>query len=59
MLMCHGKGCNWKDVCSRYVLGKAARAVDVTAKWMDHCLHHESKFIRIGGGSRADKNEKP
>ena len=48
MLMCKGKGCNWRRQCSRYVLGRAAKAVDVTADWMDHCLQHQQKFIRIG-----------
>ena len=74
MLMCKGKGCNWRRQCSRYVLGKAVKvviereqrdacisdaereqarrdngkAVDVSAEWMDHCLQHQQKFIRIG-----------
>ena len=47
MLMCKGKGCNWRRQCSRYVLGKAARAVDVSAEWLDHCLRHQDKFIAI------------
>jgi len=48
MLMCRGKGCNWRKVCSRYVLGRAAQAIDMSIEWMDHCLH-ASKFIRCGG----------
>ena len=48
MLMCKGRGCNWRGVCSRYVLGRAAKAVDVTAEWMDHCLRHQDKFVRVG-----------
>ena len=47
MLMCRGKGCIWRKTCSRYVLGKAARAVDVSAEWLDHCLRHQDKFIAI------------
>ena len=47
MLMCKGNGCNWRKQCSRYVLGKAARAVDVSAEWLDHCLRHQDKFIAI------------
>lgn len=46
MLMCRGKGCIWRKTCSRYVLGKAARAVDVSAEWLDHCLRHQDKFVR-------------
>ena len=46
MLMCKGKGCNWRRQCSRYVLGKAAKSVDVSAEWMDHCLQHQQKFER-------------
>ena len=45
--MCKGNGCNWRKTCSRYVLGKAARAVDVSAEWLDHCLRHQDKFIAI------------
>ena len=47
MLMCKGNGCNWRKTSSRYVLGKAARAVDVSAEWLDHCLRHQDKFIAI------------
>lgn len=46
MLMCKGNGCNWRRRCSRYVLGKAAGAADISVEWMDHCLH-TSKFIRV------------
>ena len=47
MLMCRGKGCNWRRQCSRYVLGRGVTPnVDVSAEWLDHCLRHESKFVR-------------
>lgn len=49
MLMCKGNGCNWKNACSRYVLGRGiTKTSDISAEWMDHCLHHESKFIKCG-----------
>ena len=47
MLMCRGKGCHWRRQCSRYVLGKAAKAVDMSAEWMDHCMRHQDKFIAV------------
>ena len=48
MLMCKGKGCNWKKQCSRYVLGRGiAAATDVVVKWMDHCLHHQQDFVAV------------
>lgn len=53
MLMCKGNGCNWRSQCSRYVLGRGvADTTDISVKWMDHCLHHESKFVRIGNGKK-------
>ena len=48
MLMCRGNGCNWKHVCSRYVLGKGIAArTDIGAEWMDHCMRHQDKFIAV------------
>ena len=52
MLMCKGRGCNWRKQCSRYVLGKAAKAVDVSAEWIDHCLHHQAKFLKINNNQQ-------
>ena len=48
MLMCRGKGCNWRRQCSRYVLGRGVTPnVDVSAEWMDHCMRHQDKFIAV------------
>ena len=53
MLLCRGKDCIWRKVCSRYVIGKAMKNLPVSSEneWMDHCLHHETKFIRMGNDS--------
>ena len=49
MLMCRGNGCNWRRQCSRYVLGKGiAPTADISAQWIDHCMHHQAKFIKMG-----------
>ena len=59
MLFCKGIGCHWKKQCSRYVLGRGVTPnTDISAQWIDHCLHHHNdfersepepqKFIRVG-----------
>lgn len=54
MLMCKGKGCKWKKQCSRYVLGRGIAArTDVSVQWIDHCLRHHDKFVRIGNPDAA------
>ena len=56
MLMCRGKGCNWKRTCSRYVLGTGiAATADISVAWIDHCPHHQDKFVAINSeeGRRA------
>lgn len=56
MLLCKGKGCNWKKVCSRYVIGRGMmKYTNENDKWIDHCLH-ASKFVRMHG---ADINQCP
>jgi hypothetical protein len=48
MLMCKGNGCNWKKVCSRYVLGRAVTPqMDISVEWRDHCPHHQQDFIAV------------
>lgn len=55
MLMCRGKGCNWKKVCSRYVLGKGVAATDISVEWRDHCPHRQQDFFAVNSeeGRRA------
>ena len=50
MLLCRGKKCLWKKVCSRYVLGTAAKNLPQNPddQWIGHCLH-ASKFHRMNG----------
>lgn len=48
MLYCKGKGCQYSQQCSRFVLGKGAVNVkDLSATWMDHCIAAK-KFIKVG-----------
>lgn len=48
MLMCRGNGCNWKHVCSRYVLGRGiAATTDISVEMRDHCPHHQQDFIAV------------
>lgn len=49
MLMCNGKGCNWRRVCSRYVIGQAARNLPKNDgdTVIDHCPNRQDKFIAI------------
>lgn len=48
MLMCKGSGCNWKNTCSRYVLGCGIAAkADISARWRDHCPHHQQDFVAV------------
>lgn len=64
MLLCKGHKCQYRKVCSRYVLGIAhERVSNLPAmvadeykknKWIDHCLNAK-KFIRIGStGNTVD-----
>ena len=48
MLLCKGKQCIWRKVCSRYVIGQAARNLPKNDgdTIIDHCLRHQDKFVR-------------
>ena len=49
MLLCKGKGCIWKRVCSRYVIGRGITQYhDCGDQWIDRCLNG-SKFHRMHG----------
>lgn len=51
MLLCKGRGCKYRKVCSRYVLGTAMpRYVGCDDTWIDHCLN-AAKFMRVGTAS--------
>ena len=57
MLLCKGRGCQYRKVCSRYVLGCAIDSLPKPTAvltdgngndtWMDHCTNAK-KFMRIG-----------
>ena len=61
MLFCKGRGCQYRNTCSRYVLGcgvekmqqteHVQRAVNDT--WIDHCLNAKKfdKYIPIHGAT--------
>lgn len=50
MLLCNGKQCIWRKVCSRYVIGRAASQLKTGDGdwWIDRCLH-ALKFHRMNG----------
>ena len=49
MLLCKGKQCIWRKVCSRYVIGQAAKNLPKNNgdTVIDHCPHHQDKFIAV------------
>lgn len=54
MILCKGKDCNYRQVCSRFVIGNAMARIKNLPKneqennqWIDHCVSAK-KFIRIG-----------
>ena len=54
MLLCKGKQCIWRKVCSRYVIGRGmTQYAGYGDTWIDHCLH-ASKFHRMHGASDAE-----
>ena len=56
MLFCKGIGCHWRKQCSRYVLGRGVTPnTDVTAEWMDHCLHRHNDFERVADADAHPK----
>lgn len=62
MLLCKGKECIWRHVCSRYVLGQSVASYQgCDDTWIDHCLH-ASKFHRMNGAKDeecpAEKDKK-
>lgn len=51
MLLCKGKGCKYRNVCSRYVLGTGmTQYAGCADTWIDHCTNSK-KFMRIGTAS--------
>ena len=54
MLMCRGKGCNWRRQCSRYVLGKAVKVV-IEREQRDACISDaEREQARRDNGKAVD-----
>ena len=48
MLLCKGHGCQYRKVCSRYVIGTGmTQFAGCGDTWMDHCTNAK-KFMRIG-----------
>lgn len=51
MLLCKGRGCQYRKVCSRYVLGTGmTQHAGCGDTWINHCLN-ASKFMRVGSAS--------
>lgn len=64
MLLCKGRGCKYRKVCSRYVIGTGMKNYEgVGDTWIDHCTNTR-KFIRIGNADefrcpmKEDQDEK-
>lgn len=52
MLLCKGKGCQYRKVCSRYVIGTGAtQYAGVNDQWIDHCISAKKfdKFVPMHG----------
>lgn len=59
MLLCKGKQCIWRKVCSRYVIGKGmTQYAGCGDTWIDHCLRHQDKFIAINSEEGRQVAEK-
>ena len=53
MLLCKGKQCIWRKVCSRYVIGRGmTQYAGCGDTWIDHCLGAK-KFVRINSATDA------
>lgn len=53
MLLCKGHGCQYRKVCSRYVLGRGMTQYPGCGdRWIDHCTNAK-RFVRCG----SDDNE--
>lgn len=51
MLLCKGRGCKYRKVCSRYVIGTGmTQYAGCGDTWIDHCLN-TMKFMRIGNAT--------
>lgn len=39
MLLCKGRGCNYRKTCRRYVLGQGVTQYEGCGdRWIDHCI---------------------
>lgn len=58
MLLCKGKQCIWRKVCSRYVIGKGmTQYAGCGDTWIDHCFGAK-KFIAINSEEGRQVAEK-